>query len=95
MKEMNFLDQINHDKLFLVVIETTIRYLREAVLFDELTVETSMKIEKPYLVFRHRILNRQSGELLSRATIKTIFINKQRVPLDIPSFIFQNISNET
>src|SRR5664279_3975231 len=38
MRDANFLEQIDAEKLFLVVIDTHIRYLREAILFDELVV---------------------------------------------------------
>ena len=95
MRDANFLEQIDAEKLFLVVIDTHIRYLREAILFDELVVETILKIEKPYLVFIHRILNNKNACLLSRATVKTIFVNEQRIPLDIPDFILEKISTLT
>jgi acyl-CoA thioesterase FadM len=51
-----------------------------------------MKPEKPFLVFRHKILNEKTGIMLSRATVTTIFVNQQRMPLDIPPFILLNIS---
>jgi acyl-CoA thioester hydrolase len=92
MKDLDFLEYINNEDLFLVVTETHIRYLREANLFDELVVETTMKVDKPYLVFRQKILNKTTRMTLSRAVIKTIFINKQRMPLDIPPFIFHRFS---
>jgi acyl-CoA thioester hydrolase len=94
MRDRDYLKQINEEELFLVVTETQIRYMREANLFDELVVETKMKAEKPYLVFRQRILNEKNGLLLSRATVSTVFVNRQRMPLDIPSFILQNLSSE-
>lgn len=92
MKEMEMLQQINDEELFLVVTETHIRYLREANLFDELIVETILKAEKPYLVFRQNILNASTRNPLSRAIVKTIFVNQQRMPLDIPDFIIQKLS---
>jgi acyl-CoA thioester hydrolase len=92
MKDRELLERINDEELFLVVTETHIRYLREANLFDELIVETTMKAEKPYLVFRQKILNEKTGIVLSRATVTTIFVNQQRMPLDIPPFILQNLS---
>jgi len=92
MKEMEWLERINDEELFLVVTETRIRYIHEANLFDELIVETTMKAEKPYLVFSQKILNEKTGIILSRATVKTIFVNQQRMPLDIPSFILLNLS---
>ena len=92
MKDRDLLERINDEELFLVVTETHIRYIREANLFDELTVETTMKAEKPYLVFRQKILNEKTGIVLSRATVKTIFVNQQRMPMDIPPFILLNLT---
>jgi acyl-CoA thioester hydrolase len=92
MKEMGMLKQINDEDLFLVVTETHIRYLREANLLDELVIETTLKLEKPYLVFRQKILNSSTRIPLSRAIIKTIFVNQQRIPMDIPAFILLKIS---
>ncbi len=92
MKDMGMLKQINDEDLFLVVTETHIRYLREANLLDELVIETTLKLEKPYLVFRQKILNSSTRIPLSRAIIKTIFVNQQRIPMDIPAFILLKIS---
>jgi acyl-CoA thioester hydrolase len=91
MKEMGMLQQINDEELFLVVTETHIRYMREANLFDELIIETVLKAEKPFLVFRQKILNASTRNPLSRAIVKTIFVNQQRMPLDIPAFILQKL----
>ena len=95
MKDQGMLDRIKEEELFLVVTETHIRYLREANLFDELIVETTMKAEKPYLVFRQKILNEKTGIALSKATVTTIFVNQQRMPLDIPPFILLNLLTTT
>jgi YbgC/YbaW family acyl-CoA thioester hydrolase len=92
IKDHDLLGRINEEELFLVITDTHIRYMREANIFDDLVVETTMKQEKPYLVFRQKILNQFTGLLLSRAIVKTIFVNRQRMPLDIPSFILQHLS---
>ena len=91
MRDRGYLEKINDEELFLVVTETSIRYIREAVLFDELVVETKMKVVRPYLVFNQRILNKTTGLVLSRATVKTVFVNRQRIPLDIPSYILNTL----
>jgi YbgC/YbaW family acyl-CoA thioester hydrolase len=91
MKDNELLERIEDEELFLVVTETHIRYVHEANLFDELVIETSLKEEKPYLVFRQKIINEKSGDVLSRATITTIFVNRQRMPLDIPAFILLKV----
>jgi acyl-CoA thioester hydrolase len=92
MKDRNLLERIEDEELFLVVTETHIRYMREANLFDELIVETTMRAEKPYLVFRQSIQNEKTGVVLSRATVRTIFVNQQRMPLDIPPFVLLYLS---
>jgi acyl-CoA thioester hydrolase len=92
IKDKGMLKQINDEELFLVVTETHIQYLREANLFDELVIETTLKEEKPYLIFRHKILNASTRLSLSRAIVKTIFVNQQRMPMDIPAFILQKLS---
>jgi YbgC/YbaW family acyl-CoA thioester hydrolase len=94
MKENNLLDKVKEEELLLVVTETHIRYMREANLFDELSVETTMKEEKPYLVFRQLIRNAKTGIVLSRAKVKTIFVNDDRMPLDIPAFILEHLSKQ-
>jgi YbgC/YbaW family acyl-CoA thioester hydrolase len=93
MRDRELLEQIGEEELFLVVTETNIRYMHEAILLDELIVETSMKAEKPFLVFRQKIVDEKTGIVLSRASVKTIFVNHLRMPLDIPAFILQNISS--
>jgi acyl-CoA thioester hydrolase len=92
MKDEELLEFINDEKLFLVVTETNIRYMREANLFDELIIETTMKSEKPYLVFKQKIINVKTRTMISRATVKTIFVNQQRMPLDIPPLILQYLA---
>ena len=87
MKDQGLLEKINGQEFFLVVVDTHIRYMRESNLFDELVIETSCNVEKPYIVFRQRILNAQSRLPVTRATIKTIFVDRQKIPMDIPEFM--------
>ena len=91
MKELKLLDKIYQNSLFLVVVDTHIRYMRESNLFDELVIETSYRIEKPYVVFRQKIINHKSQLPVTRATVKTIFIDKQRIPQDIPDFMVKKM----
>ena len=91
MKDQGLLEKINGLEFFLVVVDTHIRYMRESNLFDELVIETSCNVEKPYIVFRQRILNAQSRLPVTRATIKTIFVDRQKIPMDIPEFMINKI----
>ena len=93
MKDQGMLEKITGDELFLVVVDTHIRYMRESSLFDELVIETSCKVEKPYVVFRQRILNAKSSVPVTRATIKTIFTDRQKIPVDIPGFMNEQLES--
>ena len=91
MKEHGLLDLINMNELLLVVVDTHIRYMRESNLFDELVIETSCKVDKPYVVFTQKIINQTNQLPASRATVKTVFVDKQRIPQDIPGFMINKI----
>jgi YbgC/YbaW family acyl-CoA thioester hydrolase len=75
-----------------VVTDVHIRYQREIRLFDDLSVESSCAHEKPYLVFRQRILNKTTGLTAARATTKLIFIGADRIARDVPAEILSVIS---
>ena len=87
MKEMNLLDYLSDQELLMVVIETRIRYIREACLFDELVVETDIQPGSPFVIFRQRIRNQKSGLLVSRASVKTILIDTHKMARDLPEEI--------
>lgn len=70
--------------MLLVVAETRIRYLREARLFDALRVSTTLHREPPYLVFHHTIRNAETKLVVTRATVKTLLVDRDRLPHDIP-----------
>ena len=74
-----------------VVTDIRIRYQREIKLFDELMIESFCIQEKPYLVFRQRIINMSTGLTAARATTKLIFIDSERVPVDVPAEILAGI----
>ena len=70
-----------------VVTDVHIRYQREIRLFDELMIESFCVMEKPYLVFRQKIYNKTTGMTAARATTKLIFLDKDKVPMDVPAQI--------
>jgi YbgC/YbaW family acyl-CoA thioester hydrolase len=84
LKSSGLLEHFMNQGHFLVVIETNIKYVREARLFDQLVIKTTMKKEAPYLVFNHKIYNTQSGLKLADAKIKTLMIDKNKVATEIP-----------
>jgi YbgC/YbaW family acyl-CoA thioester hydrolase len=90
IREMGIVDYLRSRDHFLVVTETHIRYMREANLFDELEIQSSVKHEAPYLVFTQKIRNKATKVPMTRAKVKTLFINRERVAQDIPDQ-FKNI----
>jgi len=68
-------------------VESLVRYMREANMFDELLIESSFEEKSPYLIFHQRIIHRKSDMPVSRARIKTVFIGKDKLPRDIPLFL--------
>jgi len=86
LRELNLYEFIHISNLFMVVADIHIRYMREAKLYDELEVQTSVVREDPYLIFKQKLLNRQSGQTLARGETRSIFIDKTtRKPTDIPN----------
>jgi acyl-CoA thioester hydrolase len=87
MKELGFLDKLKDTGLSVVVVESLVRYMREACMFDELVVESRFEEKSPYLIFHQKIIDKKSNLPSSRARIKTVFIGQDKIPHDIPHFI--------
>jgi YbgC/YbaW family acyl-CoA thioester hydrolase len=88
-RDTSLLELIREQGLLLVVTEIKIKYIREVKLFDELEIQTRVSKQTPFLVFSQRIFNRKDGHSISKAETKTLFINEQREPLDIPNRVLE------
>lgn len=84
LKSAGLLDSFLEKELLLVVTETNIRYMRELKLFDEVEINTAVKFEAPYLIFYHDIMNLTCDIKAAKAEVKTLLIDKDRIPQDIP-----------
>lgn len=85
MRKTSLLDKLLADKIFLVVTEINIRYSKEACLFDNLLITTNVELTGPYVMFKQRMINEDTGAKLSIATVKTIPLNSERVPCGVTS----------
>lgn len=85
LKKEETLQSLYDKNLLLVVTETTIRYMRELKLFDKIEIETIIKFEAPYLIFYHDIVNKSANSKSAKAVVKTLLIDRERIPQDIPS----------
>jgi acyl-CoA thioester hydrolase len=86
-RDQGWLGFFQNGKMFLVVTELNIRYQREVLLFDELEISTRISESPPFLVFEQKILNRQTKLGVARAKTRTVFVDRQRLPQDIPGEI--------
>jgi acyl-CoA thioester hydrolase len=84
LKENRILETLHDKNLLLVVTETNIRYMRELKLFDKLEIETAVAYEAPYLIFHHDINNVTADHKSAKAVVKTLLIDQDRIPQDIP-----------
>lgn len=87
IRDHELLPRMTQDNLFMVVVDTHIRYMKELVLFDKITIETRCKVEKPYVIFLQKIINASTNIPVARSTVKTVFVDSQRVPQDIPEYM--------
>jgi len=90
--QLGLLGMIDKQQLFLVVTEINIRFQRELKLLDEIEVITTVKNSPPYLIFQQKIYHKNSKQAVARASVKTIFVDQQRVPHDIPAEIEMKIN---
>ena len=89
LKDKNIWEYFYKHNQFLVVAEATIRYSKELKLFDQLIIQTTLQKEEPYLLFKQKIINKKTGDITTKATIKTLLVDKNRVPHDIPDFFLE------
>ena len=96
VNETGILDYVRNKELFIVVTEIRIRYKGMAKLFDELTVNTNIERQDPYIVFKQSIFNKSTNRKITSAEVKTIIIDKINTPVDIPEELtgiyFKNIN---
>ena len=71
-------------ELLIVVTEIRIRYKGMAKLFDELLIKTDIERLDPYIVFKQSIFNSTLNRKITIAEVKTIIIDKNNMPVDIP-----------
>ncbi len=84
LKTIGLIELFRLHKLYLVITETKIRYIREALLFDEITIHTDIEHCAPYLILKHVLYN-QHHQKIARCTVKTLLIDEQKIAQDIPT----------
>ncbi|WP_026476555.1 acyl-CoA thioesterase [Alkaliphilus transvaalensis] len=70
--------------LFLVVIETNIKYIRELVLFDKVMIKSKYTCEGDTIIGDYVLINVATNKKVATSTSKLIFVNKDRIIHSIP-----------
>lgn len=90
LRSRNLFDYFKDSAVFLVVTDADLHYSREIKVFDEIIISTDLKRQPPYLVFRQVIRMAGSGDVVMRGTIRTLLVDRDRIPHDIPDFFLDN-----
>ncbi len=93
LKQLKLLDYFRKNELLLVVIDIHIRYIREAIVFDELVIKTIIETKSPYIIFKHTIYNTKTGLKVSKADVKTLLIDKEKNPCDMPEGFYKKLTS--
>ncbi len=93
MREIGLYEYFKASGNFLIVIEAQLKYIKELNLFEKATIESSFHKEGFFIVFKQTLLNGQ-GEKVNRASIKCLFVDKNRLPLDNPEQLNPYLSHD-
>lgn len=92
VREIGLYEYFNQSGNFLIVIDSYLKYIKELTLFEKAEVQTHFYKEGFFIVFKQSIYNEQ-GERINRATIKCLFVDKKRMPLDCPKHLNPYLSH--
>jgi YbgC/YbaW family acyl-CoA thioester hydrolase len=82
-------DFLKEGELVPAIIEITIRYIREARLFDEMVIRSRVVLDPPYVVFHHSMYNTKTKLKSCQASVKHLYLTKERVACDLPDHILE------
>jgi len=86
VQKLGLLKLFKETNSFLVVVETNIKYITELNIFDKAYIDTKMYRRGFFLEFKQNIFE-ASSKKISKATVKCLFVDQQKNPIDIPNII--------
>ena len=92
--KLGLLDQLIADGKKIVIVENQIKYIRQVKIFDEIIVETRMEKSAHFLLFRHFLTNKKTGKAVAKSTVKTVFLDKDDKPCDIPKSLLETFTSD-
>ena len=91
---LGLLDQLITDEKKIVIVENNFQYRKQVKLFDEIVVVTQMEKSSNFLLFRHVLINKKTEKPVTRAMVKTVFLDKNNKPCDIPKSLLDTFTAE-
>lgn len=87
LEQLGILKYFKETENFLVVIKNRIKYIHELNIFDKAYIETSMGRLGFSVEFKQNIFLQDTNKRIAKSVTKCLFVDKHRVPLDIPDHI--------
>lgn len=90
-RQLGLYDLLALKGLKIVLVENQMKYIRQVKLFDKIKVETRMEKSAHFLIFRHVLLNDETGKPIAKSIAKTVFLDQTDRPCDIPKEILDTL----
>ena len=90
-RESGTLEYLTEHQILPAAVETNIRYIREAKLFDNLRIKTRVALEEPYLAFKQVIYIEKTGKVSCKARNNVLFLTREGRPTDVPRLIRERL----
>ncbi len=93
-RQLGLVDTIIASGKKIVIVENQIKYIRQLRLFDEIIVETQMEKSAHFLLFKHLLSNKKTGKRVAKTLVKTVFLDEDDKPCDIPKSLLKTFTEE-
>lgn len=83
-RECSMMEDLEREKLFPVVIEVNVKYIKELRLFDQFVITSRYWIENNYIVSDHKAVCKNQKSAVMKAKVKMLLVSEERLVYDIP-----------
>lgn len=93
-REFSMMEDLEREKLYPVVIEVNVKYIKELRLFDQFVITSRYWIENNYIVSDHKAVCKDQKSTMMKARVKMLLVSEDRIVYDIPPQIREVFSAE-
>ncbi|WP_120197313.1 acyl-CoA thioesterase [Lacrimispora algidixylanolytica] len=86
-REFSMMEDLEREKLYPVVIEVNVKYIKELKLFDKFVITSRYWIENNYIVSDHKAVCNDRKSTMMKAKVKMLLVSEDRLVYDIPPHI--------